>query len=100
MYLFLCHMVLKQRRGLLFVIQDVDYQTDYRNLNISLLQKSEPKALSHIHISNFGLRKELSWLPEVDSFHIEKMIYERWKPQWLAAKGNEQFTDVSGNTFP
>ncbi|MGM0885226.1 MAG: phosphotransferase [Bacillota bacterium] len=84
----------------LICIQDVDYQTDYRNLNISLLQKSEPKALSHIHISNFGLRKELSWLPEVDSFHIEKMIYERWKPQWQAAKGNEQFTDVFGEYIP
>ncbi|WP_340003697.1 phosphotransferase [Paenibacillus sp. FSL K6-0276] len=84
----------------LICIQDVDYQTDYRNINIRLLQKSETNALSHIHISNFGQRKELSWLPEVDSFHIEKMIYERWKPQWQAAKGNEQFIDVFGEYIP
>lgn len=80
----------------LICLQDVDYQTDYSNLNISLLKQSEPKALSHIHISNFGLRKELSWLPEVDSPHIEKMLYERWKPSWQVAKVNEQFTDVFG----
>ncbi len=81
-------------------LQDVDYQTDYRSINVGLLQKSEPKALSHIHISNFGLSKELSWLPKADSIHIEKMIYERWKPQWQAAKGNEHFIEVFGDYIP
>ncbi|MGG3471673.1 hypothetical protein ABES02_29930, partial [Neobacillus pocheonensis] len=38
-------------------IQDVDFQTDYTNLNINRLQKKEPKALAHIHISNYGQRK-------------------------------------------
>ncbi|MEC0260228.1 aminoglycoside phosphotransferase/kinase family protein [Paenibacillus lautus] len=61
-----------------------------------MLQKSEPSAPSHIHISNFGQKKELSWLPEEDSSHIEKMLYERWKPQWQAAKGNEQFRATFG----
>lgn len=84
----------------LICLQDVDYQTDYKTINIRLLQKSEPSALSHIHISNFGQRKELSWLPEVDSFHIEKMLYERWKPQWQAAKGNEQFRATFGEYIP
>lgn len=89
----------KEDRSLI-CLQDVDHQTDYTSINIGLLQKSEVKALSHIHTSNFGLRKELSWLPEVDSLHIEKIIYERWKPQWLAAKENEQFIDVFGEYIP
>lgn len=84
----------------LICIQDVDYQTNYRNINVRLLQKSETKALSYIHASNFGQRRELSWLPEVDSLHIEKMIYERWKPQWQAAKRNEQFIDIFGDYIP
>lgn len=66
-------------------IQDVYYQTDYGNLNIGLLQKNEIKALSHIHVTNYGLKKELSWLPLVDDVHIEKMINERWRPQWEVA---------------
>ncbi|QUL52323.1 aminoglycoside phosphotransferase family protein [Paenibacillus tritici] len=84
----------------LICIQDVDYQTDYSNINISSLQKSETKALSHIHLSNFGQRRELSWLPEVDNFHIEKMIFEQWKPQWQVAKENEQFKDIFGDYIP
>jgi hypothetical protein len=78
-------------------IQDVDYQTDYGNLNINLLQKKEMKALAHIHASNFGLRKELSWLPLADCAHIEKMINERWKPQWEVAKNDDQFINVFGD---
>lgn len=84
----------------LICIQDVDYQTDYRNINIKLLQSSEMSALSHIHISNFGRKKELSWLPEVDHLHIEKMICERWEPQWEAAKKNEEFIEVFGEYIP
>jgi hypothetical protein len=85
----------EEERSLL-CIQDVDYQTDYASIDISLLQKNELKGLSHIHTSNYGLRKELSWLPMLDSVHIEKMIYERWKPQWQVAKETEKFIDVFG----
>ncbi|WP_238652466.1 phosphotransferase [Paenibacillus piscarius] len=81
----------------LVCLQDVDAQTDYGSLDIHSLQLSETKTLSHIHLTNFGQKKELSWLPEADSLHIEKMILERWKPQWQKAKENEQFIDVFGD---
>ncbi|OMF85896.1 hypothetical protein BK147_31210 [Paenibacillus sp. FSL R7-0337] len=84
----------------LICIQDVDYQTNYSNINVSLLQKSETKALAYIHASNFGQRNELSWLPEVDSLYIEKTIFEWWRPQWQAAKKNEQFIDIFGHYIP
>jgi hypothetical protein len=77
-------------------MQDVDYQTDYKKIDISKLQENEPKALAHIHISNYGLRNELSWLPVADHIHIETMLNGRWKPQWQAAKVQEQFIDVFG----
>lgn len=84
----------------LVCIQDIDYQTNYTNLNISMLQKNETKVLAQIHTSNYGQRKELSWLPLADSIHIEKMLNERWNPQWQAAKVQEQFIDDFGEYIP
>nr|WP_145402195.1 phosphotransferase [Paenibacillus xylanexedens] len=84
----------------LLCIEDVDYQTDYTNLDIGLLQKREIKALSHIHISKLGQKKALSWLPEIDTCYVEKMIGEYWKPQWQAAKQDEQFIELFGDYIP
>ncbi|MEK3833779.1 MULTISPECIES: aminoglycoside phosphotransferase family protein [unclassified Paenibacillus] len=94
---FSCSDGAESEERFLVCLQDVDAQTDYGSLDIHSLQLSETRALSHIHLSNFGQKKELSWLPEADSLHIEKMIYERWKPQWQTAKENEQFIDVFGD---
>lgn len=85
----------EEERSLL-CLQDVDFQTNYNNLDINMLQKKEPKVLAHIHTSNFGQRKKLSWLPIANSVHIEKMLNERWNPQWTAAKVQEQFNEVFG----
>ncbi|MFC7680150.1 phosphotransferase [Paenibacillus sp. GCM10028914] len=84
----------------LVCIQDVDYTSDYSNLNIEALQQKEIKALSHIHTSNFGHENDLTWLPRVDRDHIEAMINIRWKPQWQAAIKNEQFLDIFGDYIP
>ncbi|MEK8129980.1 phosphotransferase [Paenibacillus filicis] len=91
----LSHAPDEEERSLL-CIQDVDFQTDYTNLNMNALQKKEPKVLAHIHISNYGQRKELSWLPAADGLHIEKMVNERWLPQWETAKRQEPFLEVFG----
>ncbi|WP_342556176.1 phosphotransferase [Paenibacillus sp. FSL R7-0652] len=84
----------------LICIQDVDYETDYNSINISLLQENEMKALAHIHISNHDQKSQLSWLPDADIFHIEKMICERWRPQWEEAKKNAEFIEVFGGYIP
>jgi RIO-like serine/threonine protein kinase len=37
-----------------------------------MLKKNEPRVLAHIHISNNGQRKELSWLPIADIINYEQ----------------------------
>lgn len=65
-----------------------------------MLQKRELHALAYIHKTNHGLREELSWLPLANRDHIEKMVYERWKPAWEEAKNNEQFIEIFGKYIP
>ncbi|WP_106768820.1 phosphotransferase family protein [Paenibacillus faecalis] len=84
----------------LICIQDVDYKTNYQNLELEMLQKKEVRALAYIHKTNHGLREDLSWLPLADRDHIEKMINERWKPVWEKAKTNEQFIETFGKYIP
>lgn len=84
----------------LICIQDVDYKTNYQSLELEMLQKKELHALAYIHKTNHGLRGELSWLPLANRDHIEKMVYERWKPAWEEAKNNEQFIETFGKYIP
>lgn len=84
----------------LICIQDVDYKTNYENLELERLQKKEIHALANIHKMNYGLRSELSWLPLANHDHIEKMIFGRWKPAWEEAKNNEQFIETFGEYIP
>ncbi|WP_341346635.1 phosphotransferase [Paenibacillus sp. FSL H3-0469] len=82
-------------RGLL-CIQDVDYQTDYQNLDIAMLQHKEMQALAYIHNRNRGLQEELAWLPRVNRAYIETIIHGLWKPAWEEAKHNERFVETFG----
>lgn len=84
----------------LICIQDVDYKTDYQNLEFERLQNKEVHALAYIHKMNYGLRSELSWLPLANHEHIEKMIFERWKPAWEEANNNERFFETFGPYIP
>lgn len=84
----------------LICIQDVDYKTDYSNLNFEILLKREQQALAYIHTTNLGLKKEIPWLPFADRNHIQNMINERWRPAWEVAKNNEQFVEVFGSYIP
>ncbi|XEC94195.1 phosphotransferase family protein [Paenibacillus tarimensis] len=80
--------------------QDVDYLTDYNNLDIAMLQNKELHALAFIHHANLGKREQLSWLAPADQNHIYTMIHERWRAAWKVAKNNEQFMDEFGIYVP
>ncbi|MCQ6561233.1 phosphotransferase [Paenibacillus mendelii] len=80
----------------LLCIQDVDDQTDYGNLDIPSLQMKEMQALAHIHRTNMGNQTALPWLSRVDQAHISKMLNERWRPSWEAAKENKAFIEEYG----
>lgn len=78
-------------------MQDVDYETDYSNLNYNLLQSNELLALSHIHAVNYRKSDELSWLPFADLNHIEYALNEKWRPSWDEAKLDANFISEFGH---
>lgn len=80
--------------------REIATETCKRTLMINGVESPSLNSSGKRKSPNFGQKKELSWLPEVDSSHIEKMLYERWKPQWQAAKGNEQFRATSEEYIP
>lgn len=83
----------------LLCIQDVDYKTNYQNLDIGRLQHKEMQALAYIHNRNRGLQEELSWLPRVSHAYIETIIDGLWRPAWEEAKHNERFVETFGTYF-
>lgn len=84
----------------LICLQDVDYQTDYSNLNIAALQQKELPTLWHIHASNLGRVEELRWLSPVDIHHVETMINTRWRPQWQTSLRDDCFVTEFGDYIP
>jgi thiamine kinase-like enzyme len=78
-------------------MQDVDYETDYSNLDIELLQTKEQLALAHIHSVNFNKFHELSWLPFLDLRYIESVLNEKWIPSWDNAKLDSDFISNFGD---
>ncbi|WP_187355497.1 aminoglycoside phosphotransferase family protein [Paenibacillus tengchongensis] len=84
----------------LLCIQDVDYKTDYQNLEIEKLQHQEIQTLAFIHRANHGLHSELAWLPVVDRKHMEEVVERRWRPFWEEAKRNEAFIGAYGSYIP
>lgn len=81
-------------------IQDVDYETDYNNLDIELLQKNEQSALADIHAFNFKKYYKLKWLPLLDSEYIQSVLNEKWEPNWNNAKSDPNFISHFGDLIP
>lgn len=80
----------------LLCIQDVDYKTNYQNLDIGMLQHKEMQALAYIHNRNRGLQEELSWLPRINRAYIETIIDGVWRPAWEETQHNERFVETFG----
>ncbi|WP_152392369.1 aminoglycoside phosphotransferase family protein [Paenibacillus guangzhouensis] len=78
-------------------MQDIDYETDYSNLDMELLQNKERFALAHIHSVNFNKAHELSWLPRVSTKYIESVLHEKWRPSWDNAQNDADFKHQFGH---
>ncbi|WP_274365779.1 phosphotransferase [Paenibacillus thermotolerans] len=75
-------------------MQDIDHNTDYTKLDLHVIEQHKiPKALAHIHASNYRRSEELSWLSFADRRYITGMLQERWKPQWEKALKDGQFRE-------
>ncbi|MCM3132118.1 aminoglycoside phosphotransferase family protein [Paenibacillus polysaccharolyticus] len=81
-------------------MQDVDYETDYNNLDNELLQKNEQAALADIHAFNFEKYYKLQWLPLLDSRYIKSVLNEKWGPTWNNAKSDPDFISHFGDLIP
>ncbi|MGO4530346.1 aminoglycoside phosphotransferase family protein [Paenibacillus sp. 2TAF8] len=78
-------------------MQDVDYETDYNNLDIELLQRDEQSTLANIHAVNFKKYNKFKWLPILDSGYIESVLNEKWRPSWNKAKLDLDFISDFGD---
>ena len=88
---------------LLVCMQDVGATTRPTSLEpiTDIELEGEAAGLASIHTANFEQAATLAWLPRVDRYYLEQMLFQRtWRPAWEQALASRAFSETFRSAIP